>query len=221
MSNQEVAMLLVHEGNSPKTQWPLAKRVTIIGRESDSDIQIDDRQVSRRHAEISQTLEGYTLRDLGSKNGTFLNGEAVSQKPRLIRNGDEVGIALCAKLTFVEDEATAPIMLDYKQKPSLRMDLSAKRVWVLDKEITPPLSLAQYNLLELLYRNAGNVVSRDEVIAVVWSDEEADGVSEQAIDALARRLRERIAETDPEGKYVETVRGHGFRLNVAQKARFT
>ena len=217
MSNQEVAMLLVHEGNSPKTQWPLVKRTTIIGRETDSDIQIDDRQVSRRHAEITQTLEGYTLRDLGSKNGTFLNGETVSQKSRLIRNGDEIGIALCAKLTFVEDEATAPIILEYKQKPSVKMDLAAKRVWVMDKEITPPLSLAQYNLLELLYKSAGNVVSRDEVIAVVWSEEEAEGVSEQAIDALARRLRERIAEVDPENKYVETVRGHGFRLNLAHK----
>ncbi len=218
MSNQEVAMLLVHEGNSPKTQWPLVKRTTIVGREADSDIQIDDRQVSRRHAEITQTVEGYTLRDLGSKNGTFLNGEPVTQKPRLIRNGDEVGIALCAKLTFVEDEATAPIILDYKHKPSLKMDMSAKRVWIMDKEITPPLSLAQYNLLELLYKNAGNVVSRDQVIAVVWSDEEAEGVSEQAIDALARRLRERIAEIDADNKYVETVRGHGFRLNIVSRS---
>jgi hypothetical protein len=218
MSNREVAMLLVHEGHSPKTQWPLVKPVMIVGREADSDIQVDDRQVSRRHAEIAQTQEGYTIRDLGSKNGTFLNGEPVSQKPRLIRNGDEVGIALCAKLTFVEDEATAPIIMDSKQKPSIRMDMAAKRVWVTDKEIAPPLSLAQYNLLELLYQNAGSVVSRDEVVAVVWSQEEAEGVSEQAIDALARRLRERLAEIDPEHKYVETVRGHGFRLILSPKA---
>lgn len=215
MSSQEVAMLLVQEGNSPKTQWPLIKSVTIIGREADSDVQVDDRQVSRRHAEISQTIEGYTLRDLGSKNGTFLNGEQIFGPPRLIRNGDEVGIALCARLTFVEDNATAPIVLDQKQKPSIRMDLAAKRVWVMDQEVDPPLSLAQYSLLELLYKNAGNVVSRDEIVGTVWSDEDADGVSEQAIDALTRRLRERIAEIDPDGKYVETVRGHGFRLNLS------
>jgi DNA-binding response OmpR family regulator len=97
------------------------------------------------------------------------------------------------------------------------MDLAAKRVWVMGKEITPPLSLAQHNLLELLYKHAGNVVSRDDVVAVVWSVEEAEGVSEQAIDALARRLRERIAEIDPHHKYVETVRGHGFRLNLVEK----
>ena len=217
MFNQDVAMLLVQEGNSPKTQWPLAKPTTIVGRESDSDVQINDRQVSRQHAEITRTIQGYTLVDLGSKNGTFLNGEPVSREPRLMRNGDTIGIALCAKMTFVEDEATAPVVLDQQYKPSLKMDLAAKRVWVAGVEVDPPLSLAQYTLLELLYRNAGNVVSRDKVVEAVWPDEEAEGISEQAIDALARRLRERIAEIDPQSRYVETVRGHGFRLNLAER----
>jgi hypothetical protein len=215
MSSQEVAMLLVQEGESPKTQWPLVKTSMIVGREAESDVQISDRQVSRQHAEISRTLEGYTLRDLDSKNGTYLNGEPVSQEPRLMRNGDQIGIALCAKLTFIEDEATAPVLLEQIERPLLSMDLAAKRVWVAGKEVDPPLSLAQYNLLELLYKNAGNVVSRDKVVQVVWPDEQAEGISEQAIDALARRLRERIAEIDPVSKYVETVRGHGFRLNLA------
>jgi DNA-binding response OmpR family regulator len=134
-----------------------------------------------------------------------------------MRNGDEVGIALCAKLTFVEDDATAPVVLGLQQQPAIKMDLAAKRVWAADVEVNPPLSLAQYTLLELLYENAGNVVSRDRVVAAVWPDEESEGISEQAIDALARRLRERIAEIDPDNKYVETVRGHGFRLNLAEK----
>lgn len=216
MTNREVAMLLIQEGNSPKTQWPLIKSGMIIGRDTDSDIQIDDRQVSRQHAEIAYTPQGYTLRDLGSKNGTFLNGEAISQEPRTIRNGDEVGIALCAKLTFVEDDATAPVIFHLIDTPSVKMDQAAKRVWVLNQEISPPLSVAQYKMLELLYENAGNVVSRDTIVATVWSAEESEGVSEQAIDALARRLRERIAEIDPDHKYVETVRGHGFRLNLIE-----
>jgi len=217
MLNREVAMLLVHEGNSPKSQWPLTKNNTIIGREADSDVQINERQVSRSHAEISYTSQAYTIRDLGSKNGTYLNGRAISQEPQPIRNGDEIGIALCAKLTFVAEGATAPITIVTRQEPGLKIDLAARRVWVVGQEIDPPLSLAQYSLLELLYQNAGNVVSRDDVVSVVWSEEEAEGVSEQAIDALARRLRERIADIDPNNKYVETVRGHGFRLNLAEK----
>ncbi len=216
MPNQEVAMLFVQEGNSPKTQWPLTKASHIIGRDTDSDIQIDERQVSRQHAEIAYTPQSYTIRDLGSKNGTFVNGQPVSQKAQPIRNGDEIGIALCAKLVFVAEDATAPIVMIPEQEPGIKMDLAAKRVWIMGQEVNPPLSLAQYNLLELLYNNAGNVVSRDDVVNVVWSEEEAEGVSEQAIDALARRLRERIAEIDSENKYVETVRGHGFRLNLAK-----
>ncbi|MDM8520908.1 FHA domain-containing protein [Anaerolineales bacterium HSG6] len=212
----EVAMLIIQEGQSPKTQWPLHKKSTIIGREPECDVPIIERQISRQHAEIALTMEGYTIRDLGSKNGTFLNGESVSGDPMLLRNGDEVGVALSAKLTFVEDNATAPILSKHVQ-PSIRMDIPAKRIWVTGKEISPPLSLAQYKLLELLYNNAGNVVSREQVVSAVWSDEESEGVSEQAIDALARRLRERIAEIDDENKYLETVRGHGFRLNLVDQ----
>lgn len=217
MSNREVAILLIQEGNSPKTQWPLVKMQNIIGRETDADIQIDERQVSRHHAEIAYTGNHYTIRDLDSKNGTFLNGQPISQDPQTIRNGDEIGIALCAKMTFVAEGATAPVTLLREQEPGVKMDVAAKRVWIMGQEVNPPLSLAQYNLLELLYTNAGNVVSRDAIVSVVWSEEEADGVSEQAIDALARRLRERIAEIDKDHKYVETVRGHGFRLNLTMK----
>jgi DNA-binding response OmpR family regulator len=47
----------------------------------------------------------------------------------------------------------------------------------------------------------------------VWLEAERDGVTEQAIDALVRRLRDRLAEIDPEGEYIVTIRGHGFRMD--------
>ncbi len=40
----------------------------------------------------------------------------------------------------------------------------------------------------------------------------AEGVTEQALDALVRRLRDRLAEIDPDNEYIVTVRGHGLRL---------
>jgi len=92
-------------------------------------------------------------------------------------------------------------------------------VWVAGQELDPPLSLAQYRLLELLNKEPDRVYSRDEVVAAVWPEDERDGISEQAIDALARRLRERLAELDPESQYIITVRGHGFRLNAERTAR--
>jgi DNA-binding response OmpR family regulator len=61
--------------------------------------------------------------------------------------------------------------------------------------------------------NATRVCTRDEVVNTVWPEAMGEGVSEQAIDALVRRLRDRLAEVDPEWQYVVTVRGHGFRLD--------
>jgi DNA-binding response OmpR family regulator len=129
----------------------------------------------------------------------------------LLRDGDEIQIAYCCKLAFVAAEATAPVIHE-GQTQGLRMDLESKRIWVAGKELSPPLSLAQYRLLELLYTEPGRVYSRDEVVEAVWPEDDREGISEQAIDALARRLRERLAELDPRTPYVLTVRGHGFRL---------
>jgi len=114
------------------------------------------------------------------------------------------------KLYFVDAEATAP--LRFKGPPSgIRMDPGSKRVWVKDIELTPPLSAAQYTLLELLYKNLNNVCNRESIIQAVWPGARG-GVSEQAIDALIRRLRDRIAKVDPDHQYIVTVRGHGFML---------
>jgi DNA-binding response OmpR family regulator len=95
----------------------------------------------------------------------------------------------------------------------LRLDREGRRVFIGDEEIDPPLSLPQYRLIELLYINDGHVCTRDAVVEAVWPDVVGEGVSEQAIDALVRRLRDRLAEHDPDVQYIVTVRGHGFRLH--------
>jgi DNA-binding response OmpR family regulator len=67
-------------------------------------------------------------------------------------------------------------------------------------------------MLEMLYLRDGLVVPRDELVRQIWNEEEAYSVSDQALDALIRRLRDRLAEADPGHEYVVTVRGHGLRL---------
>jgi hypothetical protein len=214
MSDETVAMLIVRDGNSPQRQWVLDEQVNVIGRGEDCQVIVDDRQASRNHARIVRTEQGYVLEDLDSKNGTFLNGQPLSGST-VLADGDEIGIALAARLAFVDAGATAPLVFEVRRQAQIRIDTASKQVWVGGRELEPPLSLAQYRLLMLLYSRAGQVVSRDEVVHAVWAEEEAEGVSEQAIDALARRLRERIAEADPEHQYVITVRGHGYRLQNA------
>jgi len=209
----ETAMLLMVEGPSPGKRAFIDQPEVFIGRDEECEVVIPERQVSRQHARIRQERGKYILEDLDSKNGTFVNGQEI-EGPHSLQDGDEIQIAFCCKLTFVGAEATAPVILE-EVFQGLRMDLESKRVWVAGKELTPPLSLAQYRLLELLYQESGRVYSRDEVVETVWPEDDREGISEQAIDALARRLRERLAELDPETQYVVTVRGHGFRLENA------
>jgi hypothetical protein len=203
-------MLLMIEGATPGRRVYIDGPVLLIGRDDTCDLVIAERQVSRYHASISMEQDQYLLRDLDSKNGTFVNGKEVGDAHAL-QDGDEIQIAYCCKLTFVGADATVPVLLD-EEGAGLRLDPEGKRVWVAGQELDPPLSLAQYRLLALLYGEPGRVYSRDAVVEAVWPEDEREGISEQAIDALARRLRERLAEVDPETQYVVTVRGHGFRL---------
>ena len=85
------ALLVVKRGPNAGSRFLLDRDTTSAGRHPDSDIFLDDVTVSRRHAEIERLADGgYEVRDAGSLNGTYVNGERV-EKARL-RNGDEVQI---------------------------------------------------------------------------------------------------------------------------------
>lgn len=210
----EAPVLISQAGEFEGRRWPLSRDEFLIGRAPECDVVVADRQVSRHHARLCRTDKGYVLEDLKSKNGTHLNGSEI-EGPVILQDGDVIQVALAISLMFVGTEATLPLSMDDAAKfgsGRLRMDADAHRAWIRDAELEPPLSPAQYALLALLFESSGRVVSRAEVIERVWPESDEAGVSEQAIDALVRRLRDRLAEVDPQHEYVVTVRGHGFRL---------
>lgn len=212
MQVQDMPMVLVSEGELAGKEWTLDRDVTVIGRGSDCDIVLPERPVSRLHAQIERRNQGFVLIDLGSKNGTHVNGQELKQ-PYLLQDGDEIQIAMCVKLSFVGAEATVPLSFEGMTGTAIRIDKGTRRVWVRGQELNPPLSPAQYRLLELMVDADGQVVGRDDVVRTVWPDDIEEGISEQAIDALVRRLRDRLAELAPDQQYIVTVRGHGFRLD--------
>ncbi len=213
--SEDVPILIAQAGPLNGQRWPIIHQI-IIGREDDCDIVIPERQVSRHHAKIISTPDGVFLEDLASKNGTHHNGISVSE-PVQLQDGDIIQIALAQSFYFISSDATIPldhdIPLILHHDRCLKIDKPSRRVWIRKVEILPPLSAPQYRLLEMLYERQDQVVSRAELIESIWGDKEAIIVSEQALDALIRRLRERIAEIDPDHEYIQTIRGHGLRLD--------
>jgi len=207
--------MLVRIDDDAGMRWVLQADRMVIGRDPVCDVLIPDRRVSREHAEIRRTRDGFTLVDRDSKNGTFVNGQRVVGEYHL-NDGDEIQIALCCELIFVGPGATAPLVLERQSRANLTLDERSHRLWVGGVELVPPLSLAQFRFLHLLWNEPERVFSREEVAQAVWPDEDAGGISEQAIDAVVRRLRERLVPLGADALIV-TVRGHGFRLNLSER----
>jgi pSer/pThr/pTyr-binding forkhead associated (FHA) protein len=84
-------ILQVVRGRSASTTLKLTEGVTSIGRHDDCTIRIKSSQVSRRHCEIVDADGKLTIRDLGSSNGTFVNGKRINGQQAL-KPGDEVAL---------------------------------------------------------------------------------------------------------------------------------
>jgi FHA domain len=85
-----MALLAVRRGPNAGARFLLDHDVTTSGRHPDSDIFLDDVTVSRRHAEFHRESGIFTVRDVGSLNGTYVNRERIDSVA--LNNGDEVQI---------------------------------------------------------------------------------------------------------------------------------
>ena len=98
-------MLVVTRGPNTGAEFVLEHVITSAGRHPDIDIFLDDVTVSRRHAELERTGDGGVIvRDVGSLNGTYLNGDRIDGE-RPISTGDELQVGKF-KLVYVAGEAS-------------------------------------------------------------------------------------------------------------------
>jgi pSer/pThr/pTyr-binding forkhead associated (FHA) protein len=95
----EIGVLIVRAGAQAGARFSLDETSTKLGRHPDSEISLDDITVSRRHAEIERTADGYVASDAGSLNGTYVNQERIDRM--LLRHGDELQIGKF-RLVFFE-----------------------------------------------------------------------------------------------------------------------
>jgi len=90
--------LTMRSGPNPGTVYALDGDLITIGRDSSNEITVNDAEVSRRHSRLSFQGGKYVLEDMGSTNGTFVNGQRLTG-PRVLKSGEV--ISLGEQIVFV------------------------------------------------------------------------------------------------------------------------
>jgi DNA-binding response OmpR family regulator len=182
----------------------LDRHVLVLGRAPDCDLVVAEPRVSRHHAELRRSGDGFLLADLNSTNGTHLNGHLLSQ-PLPLRDGDVVEVG-SARFVYHDPEST----LDTEQFPHLVLDQVSGQVWVDRQPVV--LSPRQYALLYLLWSYRGLPCSRDEIARSVWPGC-AEHIYDYQIESLIKRLRHKLEPDPAQPTLLLTVRGRGYRLS--------
>jgi pSer/pThr/pTyr-binding forkhead associated (FHA) protein len=100
------ALLVVRRGPNAGARFLLDADVTTVGRHPDADIFLDDVTVSRRHSEFLRSGASFQIKDLGSLNGTYLNGDRIDIAA--LTEGAEVQVGKF-RLTFYASRVDAAV----------------------------------------------------------------------------------------------------------------
>ncbi len=103
--NEVIARLVVQRGPEPGMTFSLTEEIIRIGRTETNDIVISDPEMSRQHAQLERQLDGYTIQDLGSTNGTFVNYERVIGVT-MLNHGDVISFGEAVTLAYWDESAT-------------------------------------------------------------------------------------------------------------------
>ena len=195
-----------------------------LGRRSDNDVVVDETTVSRRHALILETPDGFFLRDLSTTNGTYVNRDKIGHQEHKLKHGDRIRLA-GSEVTFIFREEGAGTIRMSTESPatgitdigSLRQEAEARAIAearaleaTADQphpEVEPPPDLKQEetkpallgkdsDLFRLLQSKTGSVVTREEIARLLWPELIEAGLADQVIDQSVERLRVHI-EDDP------------------------
>ena len=133
LDSEDYPSLVAQTGPLIGQRWILKSDI-IIGRDDTCNVVIQNRQVSRYHARFICLAHGIQLEDLGSKNGTHINGKELVE-PVMLQDGDIVQIAYAQQFLFLTSDSTLPLELTPGEAYAtaavprlLRLDKRSRRV---------------------------------------------------------------------------------------------
>ena len=132
--------LVMQTGPNPGRVYELQQDEIYLGRDANNDVVINDAEVSRKHARLILRSGGYVLEDIGSTNGTFVNGERL-MGPHMLRPGETITLGENVSLSFESGfDADATMASGAAQPPTY---VPARPVASRPETYTPPAPAPQ------------------------------------------------------------------------------
>lgn len=184
--------LMVLSGTSTGNTYRLLPGVSVIGRAPDCDIVLNDRGISRRHAELTLTTEGRVrLCDLGSTNGTFVDTEPVN-KERILEGGERITLGSEVKLKFDYWAPSEEQLLESAIRDALTGALNRR---YFDQRLSEECALSRRHGKPL----ACAFIDADHFKSV--NDRYGHGVGDEVLKELVRRVDELKRQEDTLARY--------------------
>jgi len=222
MTSNDSSLLVILSGIQNMDPVALSNNVSICGNSSAANINLPNPYISRRHFQIKLDQDVFYISDLGSRNGTTINGKQLEpHSESILRDGDIIGLS-SEQVTIRFEEQRKTLVLNNQEYTSgnlstypnqnpedlLIVESHSRKVIVYGQEITG-LTKKEFDILECLFTNKGTAVSRDTVAHSGWP-ERPDDVSESEIDQYIRRIRIKIEPNASRPQIVITKRGFGY-----------
>ena len=197
--------------DSEKNKICLSDQDFLFRRNPNVNLILNDQKVSRRHALIRRRGDQYTLTDLNSRNGTFLNGKKIEKETLLYANDR---ISIIGKYYFLFQDSDVTLTGTSPQfSLGIILDNRTGNVWIENTLISPPLSPNCFRLLEILCQDPGRLYSYEEIHRFIWPDLEYYGDSDRnRCHVVKKQLLDVLRKYSPNVDCVRVVSKRGMRL---------
>ncbi|MFE0558778.1 MULTISPECIES: FHA domain-containing protein [Paenibacillus] len=225
------SFLMVERGNPYERGDVIAltKPITVLGRKGqhfDPDIAFDNIFVSRQHAALLYRNGKFSIKDLNSKHGTFVNQERLAPHDEIsLQHGDTIVLAgdlIVLSFSILSMDETMDITPLIKQLAAVEasggLRLNPFKQELVYGEDVCAFSEKEYKCMELLVNHQGQFVSKDQLKVYIWPErsygtDEVPDVSSEELNALIYRVRKKTRGILD----IESIRGKGYILQTQEE----